>query len=145
MKNLEKYMIITADTNDADYVTQKTKITVDKLELFKPLIEAIKNFKPYKGKSKDGYESKHSHNFPYGSGEYIPRRDLGEKTIIELYKEFASPKSKVDGSDDRWIYYEFSKDCILGDFAENYCPYGEYGIHSIKSIEVVTGMTEKLL
>ena len=40
---MKKYIIITADTNDADYVTKKSEITDEQMELIKPMIEAIKN------------------------------------------------------------------------------------------------------
>jgi hypothetical protein len=40
---MKKYIIIEADTNDGDYVTEVSKITDEQIELIKPVIEAIKN------------------------------------------------------------------------------------------------------
>lgn len=37
-------IIVKADTNDADYVTKITKITEEKLETFRPLFKAIKEY-----------------------------------------------------------------------------------------------------
>ncbi len=42
---MKKYIIITADTNDGDYITEKTKITDEQIEKYKPVIEAIKKSK----------------------------------------------------------------------------------------------------
>lgn len=40
---MKKYIIITADTNDADYVTEVNEITDEQIKDIKPVIEAIKN------------------------------------------------------------------------------------------------------
>ena len=112
-----KHLRITADANDADYLEELTPITEEELEAFKPLIEAIKNFKPYKNLGR-----LHRHNFP--RGEYCPRTDLGEKTVEEIYPEH------VD---------------VLERF-EEFVPYGEYGTHTIVSIEVLEiGEKQKLV
>ena len=52
---MKKFIIITADTNDADYVTEVNEITDEEIELIKPVIEAIKNAP----KDKDGW----GHNY----------------------------------------------------------------------------------
>jgi len=105
---------VTVDTNDADYNTEITEITEEDLEKIKPLIEAIKNFKPYETQSgpSDNITWRHTHNYPHG--EYVPRRDLGEKSTRELY--------------------DFSEEIF--QIFEDLCPYGEYGFHSIESITV---------
>lgn len=41
---MKKYLIIKADTNDADYVTSQIKVTDKELTLIKPLITAIKEY-----------------------------------------------------------------------------------------------------
>lgn len=110
---MKKYLIITADTNDGDYVIEKREITDDKLELIKPVIQAIKDFKPYES-DKCGFNMKHSHNYPKGDGEFIPREDLGEKSASELY-------GHLEG---------------FNTF-DDYCPYGEYGIHTIDRVELL--------
>ena len=104
---------IVADTNDADYVTQISSISDNKLQEFKSLIGAIKNFKPYTTNRASGLAWMHSHNFP--NSEYAPRTDLGELSVSELYSEF--------------------KEELIEEF-KNYVPTGEYGIHSIVSIDV---------
>ena len=105
---------ITADTNDADYVTKVSKISSDNLEKIKPLIEAIKKFKPYNTEIRDGLKWTHDHNFPFGTGEYIPRADLGERFPRQIYN---FPEA-------------------IFDIFEDLLPFGEYGIHTIESIEV---------
>lgn len=103
---------IVADTNDADYVTEVSKISDDELNKILPLIKAIKNFKPYTVKVR-GTNWTHGHNFP--DGEYSPRTDLGEKTINEIYSEFSEET------------IETFRDLV---------PTGEYGIHTIESIKI---------
>jgi len=49
---MKKYIVIKADTNDGDYVSEKSEITDYQIEQIKPLIEAIKNFQPYVGYTK---------------------------------------------------------------------------------------------
>lgn len=113
---MSKYeIIIVGDTNDADYVTKISTITEKQLNEIKPLIAAIKKFKPYNGKSESGYESTHDNNYPYGNGEYIPREDLGEKRPEEIYPQFTRQTH---------------------DLFQNFCPYGEDGIHTIESITI---------
>lgn len=52
---MKKYIIIKADTNDADYVSSKHEITEEQIQEIMPVVEAIKKF----GRG---------HNFP--SNEY---------------------------------------------------------------------------
>jgi hypothetical protein len=76
---MKQYIEIKADTHDADYVTNRVEITDEDLKTIEPVIEAIKNFKPYK--TEDAWT--HVHNFPFG--ERYPRRNIGEKSAHELY------------------------------------------------------------
>lgn len=115
----EKYLYITADSNDGDYVSQINKIDEDDLKSLLPLFEAIKNFKPYSAK---GFT--HRHNWPHGDGEYIPREDLGEKPLYELYEGVLTSEQ-------------------IDFFNEDYCPYGENGVHTIKDIRVLTVIEDK--
>ncbi len=41
---MKKYIIIKADTNDADYITSKHLITDTELEIIQPIIKAIKDY-----------------------------------------------------------------------------------------------------
>ncbi len=122
MKKKQWDIKITADTNDADYVTEISSISDGDLNKIKPLIAAIKNFKPYKTRV-DGLDWSHSHNYPWG--EHLPREDLGEKYPREIYKGF-----------DEEVFQIF----------EDLIPHGEYGIHTIESIEIAPQIKwEKLL
>ncbi len=42
---MKLYLEVVGDTNDADYISERTEITEDQLELIKPVIKAIKNSK----------------------------------------------------------------------------------------------------
>lgn len=119
----KKYLLlITADTNDADYVTSKHWIEPEKFNKFTPLIQAIKDFKPYAGRTYSWGAYTCDHNWAIGE---CLRRDLGEKSPKEIYHDI-----------DESIIEEF----------EELLPYGEYGIHTIESINIytVTGIQELL-
>lgn len=106
-------MTIVVDTNDADFDTNIGKISEKELDKFRPLIAAIKKFKPYKTK---GYGSgnKHHHNWP--KGECL-REDLGEKSPAEIYSKFSEE--------------------LIEEFEEEWLPCGsDYGFHTIESIEI---------
>jgi hypothetical protein len=110
----KKFLFIKADTNDADYVESMGLVSDKQLEKFMPLIEAIKNFKPYKTKTEDGeMDWTHDHNWP--DSEYN-RDDLGEKPVNEIYKDVVSED-------------------VLEEFRD-FVPYGEHGVHTIESIKV---------
>ena len=44
---MKKYIEIVGDTNDGDYVSERTEITDKEIEEIKPVIEAIKNSKEH--------------------------------------------------------------------------------------------------
>lgn len=100
---------IKGDTNDGDYVMEISKINEKTLKKIKPLIDAIKKFKPYKVKV-DGMSWTHRNN--WASGEVL-REDLGEKDPRELYSGF----------DDE-----------THETFEELLPFGERGIHTIEEI-----------
>lgn len=116
MAKKEWELIIVADTNDGDYVTEITAVDTETLDKIKPLVKAIKNFKPYIGQyeSYDGTMrgTTHDHNWP--DGECL-REDMGEKNIYEIYSDF-------------------DEDVI--DTFRDLCPVDEYGIHTIESVKV---------
>ena len=122
---MHKYIVIKADVNDGDYITEKTRITDENLVNIMPVIEAIKNFKPYIGYSEKFCDKwTHSHNFPYGDSV---REDLGQKSALDYYIEQGIPEEQVA------LFIEF-------------IPTGEYGIHTIQSIEILEVINEiKLL
>jgi hypothetical protein len=113
------YLKIVADSNDADYCTEINLIDSATLEKFKPLITEISKFKPYSFEKDSDFGPIgfcHTGNWP--KGEYGCRKDLGEKSLHELY-------NKIDPE-------------IIDQFDEEYVPYGEDGnIHTIKSIDLI--------
>jgi hypothetical protein len=108
---MKKYLIIVADTNDGDYVTSKNEITDEQIELIKPVIEAIKNFKPYIGTQPDYWNHLHGHNY---TTQECTRLDLGELSAKSLY-------GNLEGFE---LFDEF-------------CPFDEYGIHTIESVTIL--------
>lgn len=105
---------ITVDFNDADYNTKVSCISEENLERIKPLIEAIKNFKPYEATySGSGLKWMHGHNYP--CGENLPRTDLGGKSPEEIYPQF---------------------DEATHELFRELCPHGEYGFHTVVSVEI---------
>lgn len=115
---MNKYILIEADTNDGDYISKLTEIYDEELELIKPVIQAIKEFKPYIGNKPDYWNSLFRHNYPTSD---CCRKNLGEKTTFEMY-------GHLEGFD------------LFGELI----PYEEYGIHTIKSIKIIQ-ILEKLL
>lgn len=102
---------IQIDTNDADYIGQLVEIKNEDVEKWMPLIEKIKNFKPYTVTADSGLTWDHTSNFPIGE---CCRYDLGEKDPCELY----------DITEEE-----------LDEFIETFELYGgEYGFHTINEI-----------
>lgn len=115
-------IIVTVDSNDADYLTEISTISQKDLDFIRPLIVAIKEFKSYKGKDYESTATRepticsgHTYHHNYPNGEYCPREDMGEYTLEEIYPAF-----------DEEVFEAF----------EEFCPYGEYGYHTIKSVTV---------
>ncbi len=110
---MKYYISIEADTNDGDYIQKLSEINQETLELIKPIIQAINEFKPYNGKEcsymSTGYWT-HYHNYPKGEST---REDLGEKTAYTLY-------GHIQGFD------------IFDDLV----PYGVHSIDEIVLLEV---------
>ena len=117
-----KTFYVEIDTNDADYVGRLVEVSNEDAERWMPLIEKIKNFKPYSGESRaTGFEWTHHHNFPFGE---CCREDLGEKTPCELYNI----------SEDE-----------MEAFQEAFWLWGnEYGFHTITQI-VEVNISNKLI
>jgi len=107
---MKYYINIKADTNDGDYISEMSEISEEELELIRPVVESIKAFKPYKGKNWS-----HENNFPCGD---CCREDLGQKEAEEYY---------VGGG----LVTQEQFDAFM-----EFAPHGEYGIHTIESVEV---------
>jgi hypothetical protein len=107
---------VKVDTNDADFVTLNSKISEEELEIIKPLISAIKNFKPYT--TSTSALGTHRNNYPYGD---CCRQDLGEKTPQEIYNF------------EEKVFEMF----------EDFCPHGgDFGFRTVESI-FITPYVEK--
>jgi len=95
---MTNYLIIKADTNDGDYITEKHAIdTSEELEDIKRIVEVIRNCKK-------------RHNWPNGEC-------ASEGELEALYDGLLTP-------------YDI-------DFFSEYVPNGEYGIHTIVSVEIL--------
>lgn len=81
----KKYVIITADTNDADYVTEKTEVSDETIELIKPIAEAISN-------------CKENYNWPW--------HECCDKSIEELYEGILT-EDQIDLFKDLCPYGEY--------------------------------------
>lgn len=93
----KRYIIITADTNDGDYITEKSLITDTQIELIKPIIEQINNNNGQYGKGEVGEDFDAEEN--YGTLDnfqlfdyFVPYGEYGVHTIesieiLEVVKE----------------------------------------------------------
>lgn len=100
-------IVITGDTNDADYTTRTNDITKEQLDHFMPLIEAIKTYTA---------TQKWCHNWP--ASEYC------DGSPEQLYSQFAGEENELDDEDENDI------DSLIGEFHE----FVPWDIHSITSI-----------
>jgi|SRR6185436_8452684 len=98
---MKKYLIVKADTNDADYVTKKTEIKDGEIDKYLHLISVIKS----NGKS-------------WKTGE------VSDEGLEEQYPDFSLE--------------------VLESFGK-LVPYGEYGVHTIESIEILEVSNEQRL
>lgn len=74
---------VEVDTNDGDFVGKLVCVSDKDVKRWLPLIEKIRAFEPYTGKSNvSGLTWRHHHNFPVSQ---FRRTELGEKTPCEIY------------------------------------------------------------
>lgn len=121
-----KYLYVKVDTNDADYLTELTKISEEDLARFMPLIQAIKNFKPYQTKytstacrTPEERTIIHENNWP--CSEDLPRKDLGEQSPEDIYSE--EVYGSIDPETIKW-------------FGDDYVPFGSHTIEEISVLEI---------
>ena len=107
-----KYILIRADANDADYITEKSPITDEQIELIKPVIEQLKIRRDKLNEDLHKNWNKWRHNW---STSEFGRHDNPTKMYVE---SDLLTKEQVD---------------LFGEFV----PYGEYGVHTIDSIEII--------
>lgn len=76
---MKKYIVIEADINDADYITEFSVITDEDLNLLRPVIEVIKNCK----QRPNWPDSDYSNESPYELYE-----DVLTKEQIDLMRDY---------------------------------------------------------
>lgn len=120
-------LLITVDTNDADYKTEvHDGLSDEQVTLVRKVATALNAFQPYKGSEKPWGASTFDHHFP--TGEYGCRPDMGEKTTTQLYVETG-------------LLTQEELDQFIG-----LCPYDEGGFHTITRLELsLAEQTESLL
>jgi hypothetical protein len=119
----QKYVIITVDTNDGDYEKSIKKATPEQLDTIHAVALVIKEFKPYQGKEiVPDHHYNCTHNFPVGE---LVREDLGELDAKQYYVE----KKQLITEDQ---YNTF----------RSFCPYCEYGFHTVDSVKVLAVIGE---
>lgn len=100
---MQKYIIVKADTNDADYITKKSKITDEQIKKIKHITKIISKNDNSWGKGEVGYNDKFEDRY----------KDLLSEEEMNLF--------------------------------ENFTPFGEWGIHSIESVEILEVTNEEKL
>lgn len=109
-------LLVTTDTNDADYVTNTEEVSQEDIDKIMPMINAIKNFKPYETSGVNKTHTwKHRHNFPSDA-----REDLGEKTAYEYY---------VEGKLVTQEQFDYFNKYVRGDSEGRY--------HTVKSVRLL--------
>lgn len=109
--NEPKLMLrVVGDTNDADYISQETEITMQEWEKVKPIFEDI---------MRKRWEKTWTYNYSgetRGDNHNWARDEFDRRTLDDIYGE-------------EWVKENYNK---IGD----YIPYGEFGVHSITDIEL---------
>lgn len=90
-----KKIIITIDTNDADYLTDYVKLDDDKFEKFLPLIRAIENFQPYLCSDGECYYNWIVGHDTWGDDAKFPN---------ELYSEF--PNELIEEFENTFLNFD---------------------------------------
>lgn len=121
-KSVKKFKLrVVADANDADYVESTQPVDQETIDFWRKLAKKIKEFKPYEIKEKGYRNISHRHNWPDGE---MCREDLGEKHYTKLY-------GISEEEDEMYVY--------------DYVPNGQYGIHTIESIEIFPNVESEIL
>jgi len=118
---MKKYIIVTADENDGDYITNKSEITDTELELIKPVIKQLQLRKAKLNEDRNKNWNEYRHNWE--TGELI-----NEKSPEKLYVETGLLTQEQVNIFDKYV------------------PDNEFGIHTIDSVEILEVVNEiKLL
>lgn len=86
---MTKYIIITADTNDGDYATEKSVITDEQIKLILPIIEEINKNNGQYGKGDVGEDFNAEENYGHLENfelfdEFTPYGEYGIHTIESI-------------------------------------------------------------
>lgn len=113
---MSKFIVVTVDSNDADYVSEVSEITNEQIKLIRPIIDAIKQTKTVN----DGKHYQTNFNYRPVNKEWNDKNVRAE----ELYGHLPNFE----------LFLDF---CPISD---EVLPYG---FHTIKSIQIMT-LTEIL-
>lgn len=125
METTMKYFVyVVADMNDADYTSQLTEISLDDLTLLKPYFEKI--MEPIHEMDRVIYAT---------SEEDRTAANLAKFRISNYRHNWPTSEYTEQTIYERWP--DIPKD-ILDRIDEDFVPFGEYGIHTIKEIQILT-------
>lgn len=108
----KKYIIVVADTNDADYITNKREITDEQLEALKPVFKVLLDRRAKLNEDRDKNWNEFRHNWEIGE---FARKKTPENLYIET--ELLTEEQV--------------------ELFNNFVPNGEYGIHTIEQIDII--------
>lgn len=125
-----KYFIeVMADTNDADYISEISEISIDDLNRLRPYFEKI-------------MEPVHKRKEYYSLPVEEKTSELSKQFNDDLYyHNWPDSEYQEETLIDRWP--DISED-ILNEISR-FVPYGEYGVHSIDRIRVFTVTNVEIL
>ena len=108
---MSKYIYIKADTNDGDYISKKSEITDEQIELIKPVIEQLKFRKDKLNEDKMHNWNEWRHNWE--TSEY------SDSTTTDMYVDNGLLTQEQVELFNRFV------------------PFGEYGVHTVESVEIL--------
>lgn len=108
----KKYIIVKADTNDADYITNKSLINDENLKIVTDIINKVER-------------------------QTIRYWDVNSKDWKEIKAKTISWETGEMQSEPLTVQHPELTEEEIEFMDENYIPNGEYGIHTIESIEIL--------
>jgi len=111
MKKGKKFLFVEADMNDADYISKKTEITDEEIELIKPVIEQLQVRRKKLNEDTHNNWNQWRHNWENGGGRCGYPREMYVETGLLTQEQI--------------------------DLFDEFVPYGEDGVHTIETIEIV--------
>ena len=102
---MKKYIVVEADTNDGDYITEKSLISDEKIEQLKVALAKLGN----------------QNGIPWNTGDMVNEK-RGRLSPDTMYGEILTKQEL--------------------DLIEEFVPHGEYGVHTIESMEILEVIKE---